>query len=64
MQRKTLAACVRRVESIIVDDKRSRGRHVRNWDEQIKVDLRELNLSEGLTRDWGSWRCHMHVLDY
>ena len=50
VQRKTLAAPVRRVESIIVEDKRSRGRPRRTWDEQIKVDLRDLNLSEGLTR--------------
>ena len=64
MQRKTLAAPVRRVESIIVEGKRSRGRPRRTWDEQIKVDSRELNLSEGLTRDRGSWRYHIYVLDY
>ena len=51
VQRKTLAAHVRRVESIIVEGKRSRGRPRRTWDEQIKVDLRMLNLSESLIRD-------------
>ncbi|XP_057540068.1 uncharacterized protein LOC130818029 [Amaranthus tricolor] len=64
VQRKTLAAPVRRVESIIVEGKRSRGRPKRTWDEWIKIDLRELNLSKGLTRDRGSWRRHIHVLDY
>ena len=64
MQRKTFAGPVRRVENIIVEGKRGRGRPRRTWDKQIKVNLHELNLSEGLTRDKGSWRCHIHVLDY
>ena len=51
MQRKTFDAPVRWVESIIVEGKKSRGRPGRTWDEQIKVDLHELNLFEGLTRD-------------
>ena len=54
---------MRRVESIIVEGKRSRERLKRTWDKQIKVDLRGLNLSEGMTRDRGSWRRHIHVLD-
>ena len=53
-----------RIESIIVEDKRSRGRPKRTWDEQIKVDLHELNLSRDLTRDRGRWRRLIHVLDY
>ena len=64
VQRKTLAAPVRRVENIIVEGKRSRGRPRRTWNEQVKLDLRELNLSENLTRDRGSWRRHIHVLNY
>ena len=64
VQRKTFTATVRRVKSIIVEDKRSRGRPRRIWDEQIKVNLHELNLSEDLTRDKGSWRRHIHVLEY
>ena len=64
VQRKTFAAPVRRVESIIVEGKRSRGRPRRTWDEQIKVDLHELNLSKGLTRDRDNWRRHIHVVVY
>ena len=64
MQRKTFAAPVRRVKSIVVEGKRGQGRPRRTWDEQIRVDLYELNLSEVLTRDRGSWRRHIHVLDY
>ena len=33
MQRKTFTAPVRRVESIIIEGKRSRGRPSRTWDE-------------------------------
>ena len=64
MQRKTFAAPMRRVESIIVEGKRSRGKPKRTWDEQIRVDLHDLNLFEGLTRDRGSWRRHIQVLVY
>ena len=64
MQRKTFGAPVRRVESIIVEGKRSRGRLRRTWGEQIRVDLYELNLYADLTRNRSNWRRHIHVLDY
>ena len=64
VQKKTFDALVRRVESIIVEGKRSRGRPRRTWDEQIRVALYELNISTGLTKDRSSWRRHIHVLDY
>ena len=67
VQRKTFDTPVRRVESIIVEGKRSGGRPRRTWDEQIKVDLHEFNLSAKLIRDRSSWRRqsrHIHVLDY
>ena len=38
VQKKTFNALVRRVESIIVEGKRSRGRLRKTWDEQIKID--------------------------
>ena len=64
MQRKTFDAPVRMVESIIVEGKRSRGRPMKTWDEQIRVDLHELHLSADLTRDRNSWRRLIHALDY
>ena len=64
VQRKTFVAPVGKVESIIVEGKRGLGRPRRTWDEQIRVGLHELNLSEGLTRDTGSLRRHIHVLEY
>ena len=56
MQRKTLDSLVRRIESIIVVGKRSRGRSKKMWVEQIKNDLSEKRLSADLTRDRNSWR--------
>ena len=64
MQRKTYDAPVRRIENIIVEGKRSRGRPRRMWEAQIKSDLHELHLSKDLTRDMGSWRRLIHVLNY
>ena len=63
VQRKPIEAPVRRIETIIVEGKRSRGRPKITWVEQIKDDLSELHLSEDLTRDRNSWRRHIHILD-
>ena len=63
-QRKTHDAPVRRIECVIVEGKRSRGRPRRPWEEHIKSDIHELHLSKDLTRDTGSWRRLIHVLDY
>ena len=52
---------MRRVESIIVESKRSRGTPRRTWDEQTRVNLHELNFSEGLTMDRSSWRRHISM---
>ena len=64
VQRKTYDALVRRIECIIVEGKRSRGRPRRMWEEQIKSDLHDLHLMKDLTRDRSSWRRLIHVSDY
>ena len=64
VQRKDFDSPVRRVESITVEGKRSRGRTKKTWVEQIKNDLNELPLSVNLTRDRSSWRRQINVLDY
>ena len=64
VQRKIHNTPIRRIERIIVEGKRSRGRVRRTWEEQIKSDLYELHLSKDVTRDRGSWRRLIHVLDY
>ena len=64
VQRKIHDAPVRRIECIIVEGKRSRGRPRRTWEEQIKSDLHELHLFKDLTRNRASWQRLIHVLDY
>ena len=64
VQRKNVSCLIRRIESIIVEGKRSRGRPKKTWVEQIKNDLNELRLSADLTRDRSNWRHQIHVLDY
>ena len=57
-------APVRRIKCIIVEGKTSRGRPRRTWEKHIRSDLHELHLSKDLTRDRGSWRLLIRVLDY
>ena len=64
MKRKTAAAPVRMVESLIVEGKRSHGRPKKTWVEQLKIDLGELHLSEELTSDRISWRRYIRVSDF
>ena len=63
VQRKTVGCPVRRIESIIVEGKRSRGRPKKTWVEQIKSDLSELYFSVDLTRDRISWRRQIHIFE-
>ena len=51
VQRKIFNAPMRRIESIIVEGKRSRRRFKRTWEKQIKNDFHDLHLSEDPTRN-------------
>lgn len=46
LQRKTIDSPVKRIESIIVEGKKSQGRPKKTWIEQIKNDLSELHFFE------------------
>ena len=59
-EKKSVASPVRRIESLIVEGKRSWGRPKKTWVEQIKNDLSELHLSKDLTRDRNRWRRQSH----
>ncbi|GJW83657.1 ataxia telangiectasia mutated family protein [Tanacetum coccineum] len=52
-----------RVESIIVDGARKRGRPKLRWEDRLKIDLKELVLSEDMTSDRNSWRTRIRVDD-
>ena len=54
---------VRRVEGFQVEGKRGRGRPRRTWEEQIRMDLHALHLSEDMTVDRQSWRRSISITD-
>ena len=64
VQRKKHDSPLRRIECIIVEGKRSRGRPRRTWEEQIKSDMHELHIFKDLTNDRSNWRRLIHILDY
>ncbi|KAD2392888.1 hypothetical protein E3N88_39865 [Mikania micrantha] len=64
VRRRNRLAPVRRVESLIVEGKRSRGRPRLTWDEQIRHDLSELHLSEDMISDRSSWRRRIKAKDF
>ncbi|KAL6580659.1 hypothetical protein OROMI_008683 [Orobanche minor] len=43
-------ALVRRVESLLVVGGRRRGRPRRTWEEQLRLDMKALNLFDTMTR--------------
>ncbi|KAD6119585.1 hypothetical protein E3N88_10856 [Mikania micrantha] len=51
VRRRSQSAPVRKVELLIVEGKRGRGRPRLTWDEQIRQDLTELHLSEDMIYD-------------
>ena len=54
---------VRRVERFQVEGKRGRDRPRRTWEEQIRLDLQKLHLSEDMTADRKSWRRKISIVD-
>ncbi|GJW41963.1 hypothetical protein Tco_0070762 [Tanacetum coccineum] len=51
LKRTPQTAPVRRVEAMVVDDSRRRGRPKLRWEDRLKQDLKELRLSEDMTSD-------------
>ncbi|KAL6535707.1 hypothetical protein OROHE_012551 [Orobanche hederae] len=63
VRRRQASAPVRRVESLLVEGGRRRGRPRRTWEEQLRLDLKALNLSEAMTVDRCSWRRKIRLVD-
>ncbi|GKD27430.1 hypothetical protein Tco_1233644 [Tanacetum coccineum] len=61
VKRKPQSAPVRRVETIVVDGVRRKGRPKLWWEDKLKTDLKELLLSEDMTSDRNSWRTRIRV---
>ncbi|GKE02562.1 hypothetical protein Tco_1390545 [Tanacetum coccineum] len=56
LKRRPQTAPVRRVEAMVVDGSRRRGRPKLRWDDRLKQDMKELRLSEDMTYDKNAWR--------
>nr|GFB17905.1 protein transport protein SEC24-like CEF [Tanacetum cinerariifolium] len=51
VNRRPQSAPVRRVEALLVDGLRRRGRLKLRWEDRVKLDMKELPLSEDITSD-------------
>nr|GEV54242.1 retrovirus-related Pol polyprotein LINE-1 [Tanacetum cinerariifolium] len=56
IRRRPQSAPVRRVEALVVDIMRRRGRPKLRWEDKVKLDMKELLLSEDMTSDRNEWR--------
>ncbi|GJZ56632.1 hypothetical protein Tco_0611825 [Tanacetum coccineum] len=56
VRRRPQSAPVRRVEALIVDGMRRMGRPKLRWEDRVKLDMKELLLSEDMTSDRNEWR--------
>nr|GFB87820.1 retrovirus-related Pol polyprotein LINE-1 [Tanacetum cinerariifolium] len=45
-----------RVEAMVVEGSRRRGRPKLRWEDRLKMDMKELRLSEDMTSDRNAWR--------
>ncbi|XP_071739938.1 uncharacterized protein [Rutidosis leptorrhynchoides] len=61
VRRRPLTANVRRVEALTVDGVWRRGRPTRRWEDIIKLDLKELSLTEHMTSDRNVWRTRIKI---
>ncbi|GJX44892.1 retrovirus-related pol polyprotein LINE-1 [Tanacetum coccineum] len=52
---------VRRVEDLVVDGLRRRGRPKLRWVDKIKQDMKELLLSEDMTSDRNEWKARIRI---
>nr|GEV71796.1 ribonuclease H-like domain-containing protein [Tanacetum cinerariifolium] len=59
--RRTHSAPVRRVDALVVDELRRRGRPKLRWEDRVKHDMKELLLSEDMTSDRNEWRTRIRV---
>ncbi|GKE84322.1 hypothetical protein Tco_1558064 [Tanacetum coccineum] len=56
VKRRPEIAPVRRVEAMLVEGSRRRGRPKLRWEDRLKHDMKELLLSEDMTSDRNAWR--------
>jgi hypothetical protein len=52
---------VRRVEALVVEGVRRRGRPKLRWEDRVKLDMKELLLTEDMTSDRKVWRDRIRI---
>ncbi|GKG28370.1 hypothetical protein Tco_0406697 [Tanacetum coccineum] len=60
-KRRPQTAPVRRVEALVVEGSRRRGRPKLRWEDRLKMDMKELRLSEDMTSDRNAWRDRIRI---
>ncbi|XP_071703873.1 uncharacterized protein [Rutidosis leptorrhynchoides] len=63
VMRRPHSAPVRRVEALTVDGVRIRGRPTCRWMDRLKLDMRELLLTEDMTSDRKAWRARIRIVE-
>ncbi|GKA58673.1 retrovirus-related pol polyprotein LINE-1 [Tanacetum coccineum] len=63
LRRRSQSTPVRRVEDLVVDGLRRRGRPKLRWEDRVKQDMKELLLSEDMTSDRITWRARIRLDD-
>nr|GEU64172.1 ataxia telangiectasia mutated family protein [Tanacetum cinerariifolium] len=61
VRRRPQSTPVWRVEALVVDGVRRRGRPKLKWEDRVKHDLKELLLSEDMTSDRNEWRARISL---
>ncbi|GJS60271.1 hypothetical protein Tco_0655055 [Tanacetum coccineum] len=61
VRRRPQSSPVRRVEALVVDGLRRRGRPKLRWEDKVKHDMKELLLSEDMTSDRNEWRARIRL---
>nr|GEU95336.1 ARID DNA-binding domain-containing protein [Tanacetum cinerariifolium] len=59
--RRPQSSPVRRVEALVVDDLRRRGRPKLRWEDKVKHDMEEILLFEDMTSDRNEWRARIRL---
>nr|GEX94717.1 protein transport protein SEC24-like CEF [Tanacetum cinerariifolium] len=61
VRRRPQSLPVKRVEALVVDGLRRRGRLKLRWEDRVKHDMKELLLSEDMTSDRNEWRARISL---
>nr|GFB15575.1 polyprotein, putative [Tanacetum cinerariifolium]GFB15626.1 polyprotein, putative [Tanacetum cinerariifolium] len=61
VKRRPQSSPVRRVEAMVVEGSRRRGRPKLRWEYRLKMDMKELRLSEEMTSDRNAWRDRIRI---